>query len=69
MKLNRRRCAHCKQTGRLFHIDDETFCRYCGKTQTRARAPLPKPMNRPLFVREAKQLRAKRFKAACPPML
>ena len=69
MKLIKRPCAHCEQTGGLFHIDEETFCRYCGKTQPRTRPPLPKPRYRPLFVREAKRLRAKRFKAALPPML
>ena len=35
MKLIRRPCAHYKATRGLLHIDDETFCRYCGKTQPR----------------------------------
>ena len=39
MKLIQRRCAHCNNTGGLFHIDEETFCRYCGKTQPRTRPP------------------------------
>ena len=69
MKLNKRPCTHCEATGGLFHIDDESFCRYCGKTQRRTTLPPPKPRYRPIFVREAKRLRAKRFKRACPPML
>ena len=69
MKLIQRRCAHCNNTGGLFHIDEETFCRYCGKTQPRTRPPHPRPTPRPLFLREAKKLRARRFKRSCPPML
>ena len=55
MKLIQRRCAHCNNTGGLFHIDEETFCRYCGKTQPRTRPPHPRPTPRPLSLREAKK--------------
>ena len=69
MNLNMRPCIHCKQTGSIYHINDDTFCRYCGKTQPRARPPHPRPTTTPLFLREAKSLRAKRFKRAHPPII
>ena len=43
MKLIKQRCTHCKDTDGLFHIDDETCCRYCGRTQPRTRRPPPPP--------------------------
>ena len=68
MKLNQRRCAHCTQTGGIYRIDDQLFCLYCGKSQPRTIPIAPRPTCRPIFVREAARLRAKRLRRAMPPL-
>ena len=68
MKRIKRRCAHCTQTGGIYNIYDDTLSLYCGKTQPRTIPIAPRPECRPLFVREAKRLRARRLKMAMPPM-
>ena len=69
MKLIKRPCAHCKQPGGIYHIDDLSSCRYCGKTQPRTRPPAPKPVCHPLFVREAKKRRDKRWRRVQPRLV
>ena len=67
MKLIERACVHCCATGGIYHIDDQTFCLYCGKTQPRTTPPPARHRYRAIFVREAKALRPSASETLCLP--